>query len=113
MKLAVTRLIQLAALPLALMSLGTLGSIEAKFDCKSNAHNFIVPLVESDQIETKPMRVESNSVNAFRPTKGTTLTAYGFKVYVVLGYGKDDPLFAHGKEPADQRFGLRRGRVGR
>jgi hypothetical protein len=71
--------------------------IESRLDCKSNAHDFIAPLTENELIQTKPMHVEPNSVNAFRPTTGTTLTAYGFKVYVVLGYGKDDPLFTVGK----------------
>jgi hypothetical protein len=87
-------------LALLLASLGTSAHaqpIEAQLDCKSNAHDFIAPLIENAQIEVKPMRVESNSVNAFRPTSGTALTAYGFKVYVVLGYGKDDPLFKQGK----------------
>ncbi len=53
------------------------------------------------------MRVEPNSVNAFRPAKGATLTAYGFKVYVALGYQKDDPFFLQGKgEPiADSAYG--------
>lgn len=43
------------------------------------------------------MRVEPNSVNAFKPAQGATLTAYGFKVYAVLAYQKDDPLFKEGK----------------
>jgi hypothetical protein len=82
--------------------------IEAQLDCKSSAHDFIAPLIESNQIESKPMRVEPNSVNAFRPVKGSALTAYGFKVYVALGYQKDDPLFQHGKgQPiSDSAYGV-------
>jgi hypothetical protein len=94
----------------ACLLLGTLAHaqpIDAQLDCKSNAHDFVAPLMASGEIESKPMRVEPNSVNAFRPTKGSALTAYGFKVYVVLGYEKDDPLFAHGKgEPiSDSAYG--------
>ncbi len=97
--------------PFALASFGTFvhaQPIEAPLDCKSNAHDFIAPLAENHLIDTKPMRVEPNFVNAFRPAKGATLTAYGFKVYVALGYQKDDPLFVHGKdEPiADSAYGV-------
>jgi hypothetical protein len=35
------------------------------------------------------MRVEANSVNAFRPAHGSNLTAFGFRVYAVLGYEHD------------------------
>jgi hypothetical protein len=80
----------------ALTSIAHAQPIDAQLDCKSSAHDFIAPLAAGDLIEPKPMRVEPNSVNAFRPKKGVALTAYGFKVYVVLGYQKDDPLFQHG-----------------
>jgi hypothetical protein len=97
-------------LPFALGSFGTLAhahAIEAQLDCKSTAHDFIAPLVAGKLIQTTPMRVEPNSVNAFRPASGVTLTAYGFKVYAVVAYQKDDPLFARGKgEPiADSAYG--------
>jgi hypothetical protein len=83
-------------------------AIEAQLDCKSSAHDFIAPLIENNQIESKPMRVEPNSVNAFRPVKGSALTAYGFKVYVALGYQRDDPIFQHGKgQPiSDSAYGV-------
>ena len=42
------------------------------------------------------MRVEANSVNAFRPAHGSNLTAFGFHVYAVLGYEQDDPMFKQG-----------------
>jgi len=42
------------------------------------------------------MRVEANSVNAFRPAKGSELTAYGFRVYAVLGYEQGDDMFKRG-----------------
>jgi hypothetical protein len=108
--IALRRLFTLVS-PLALACVATLAHavpLDAKLDCKSSGHDFIAPLVEHDQIEVKPMRVETNSVNAFRPTKGTTLTAYGFKVYAVVAYQKDDPLFQHGKgEPiSDSAYGV-------
>ena len=45
-------------------------------------------------IQSEPMHVESNSVNAFRTSHA--LTAYGFGVYVVLGYQANDPIFRPG-----------------
>ncbi|SAK50353.1 hypothetical protein AWB79_01575 [Caballeronia hypogeia] len=101
-------------LPMTLASLGTLAhaeaikSIDAPLDCRSSAHDFIAPLQENHLLETKPMRIEPNHVNAFKPTHGTTLTAYGFKVYVVVGYQKDDPIFKPGKgQPiADSAYGV-------
>ncbi|BBU26951.1 hypothetical protein BTHE68_06850 [Burkholderia sp. THE68] len=98
------------ALAVTLASLGPLAhakSIDAQLDCKSTAHDFVAPLQREGLLETKPMRVEPNSVNAFKPVKGATLTAYGFKVYVVVAYQKDDPIFRPGKgEPiADSAYG--------
>jgi hypothetical protein len=99
------------ALAVTLASLGALAHakpIESQLDCKSTAHDFVAPLQQDGLLETKPMRVEPNSVNAFKPVKGATLTAYGFKVYVVVAYQKDDPIFRLGKgEPiADSAYGV-------
>jgi hypothetical protein len=82
--------------------------IEAQLDCRSTAHDFIAPLQQNDLLETKPMRIEPNYVNAFKPTKGTALTAYGFKVFAVVGYQKDDPIFKPGKDKpiADSAYGV-------
>ncbi|SAL35687.1 hypothetical protein AWB73_03454 [Caballeronia turbans] len=98
------------ALTVTLASLGALAHakpIDAQLDCKSTAHDFVAPLQRDGLLETRPMRVEPNSVNAFKPVKGATLTAYGFKVYVVVAYQKDDPIFRPGKgEPiADSAYG--------
>ncbi len=74
--------------------------LDAALDCSWNGHRFIAPLAEAGDIETKPMHVESNSMNAFHTRH--PLTAYGFSVYVVLGYQQDDPLFQHGDgQPID------------
>jgi hypothetical protein len=83
-------------------------AIDEQLDCKSTGHDFIGALLQSGEIQTKPMRVEANSINAFRPAHGVKLTAFDFHVFVVIGYQKDDPIFAHGKgEPiADSAYGV-------
>jgi hypothetical protein len=70
--------------------------LESQLDCKSSAHRFIAPLVANKSIDARPMRVEANSVNAFKPTQGSELTAYGFRVYAVLGYEQGDDMFKRG-----------------
>jgi hypothetical protein len=70
--------------------------LDRQLDCKSSAHTFIAPLASARYIDTKPMRVEANSVNAFKPTSGSDLTAFGFRVYAVLGYERDDAMFKRG-----------------
>lgn len=69
-------------------------ALDAALDCSSNGHRFIAPLAEAGDLKPKPMHVESNSMNAFHTPH--PLTAYGFSVYVVLGYQQDDPLFQQG-----------------
>lgn len=69
-------------------------SIDAALDCHSNGHKFVAPLLAAGDIESQPMHVEPNSVNAFRTSH--PLTAYGFGVYVVLGYQANDPIFRSG-----------------
>ncbi|KND59472.1 hypothetical protein BVER_03270 [Candidatus Burkholderia verschuerenii] len=70
--------------------------LESQLDCKSSAHRFIAPLRDDRSIEATPMRVEANSVNAFKPTRGGELTAYGYRVYAVLGYQQGDAIFKQG-----------------
>jgi hypothetical protein len=71
-------------------------ALDAQLDCKLNAHAFIAPLVSDQYIDPDPMRVEANSVNAFRPAHDSNLTAFGFRVYAVLGYEHDDAMFKQG-----------------
>ncbi|MDR3100326.1 MAG: hypothetical protein LBV73_25085 [Paraburkholderia sp.] len=71
-------------------------SHDQRFDCKSNPHEFISALIDAKSIDPKPSRVEANSVNAFRPVNGSRLSAFGFPIYVVLGYARDDTLFHRG-----------------
>ena len=84
----------LYAMPLAAHEL------DAQLDCSSDAHTFIASLQSDQFIEPEPMRVEANSVNAFRPTRGSELTAFGFRVYAVLGYDQNDQLFHKGSGQA-------------
>lgn len=53
------------------------------------------------------MRVDKNSVNAFRPVHGSDMTAFGFRVYAVLGYEPDDGMFrkGHGQALASPLYG--------
>jgi hypothetical protein len=75
--------------------------------CKTNAHAFIRSLLDDQYIDPNPMRVEANSVNAFRPVRGRDLTAFGFRVYAVLGYQRDDDMFkkGSGKAESDSIYG--------
>ena len=81
--------------------------IDDSLTCKASAHEFISGLIERQLIEPTPMRVESNSINAFWPAQGQHMTAYGFKVFAVVGFQKDDPLFrtGDGKPIAPSAYG--------
>ena len=78
----------------------TAHELDAQLDCASNAHAFIASLESGQYIEPEPMHVEANSVNAFRPARGSDLTAFGFRVYAVLGYAQNDELFHKGSGEA-------------
>jgi hypothetical protein len=76
-------------------------ALDAQLDCQSNPHDFIAPLLDEQSIDPKPMRIEANSVNAFRPARGSKLTAFGFHVDAVFGYEQNDPIFKQGSgQPA-------------
>lgn len=81
---------------------------DQQFDCKSDPHTFISSLIDEKSIEPEPSRVEANSVNAFSPVRGTRLSAFGFPIYVVLGYDRDDTLFKRGagKEITSPLYGV-------
>lgn len=77
--------------------------------CDESAHDFVTGLVDAKSIETPAMRVEPNSVNAFRPTGDAGLTAFGLRVHAVFGYQPGDPLFkasSKGKAPSDPVYGV-------
>jgi hypothetical protein len=98
-----------SALAVAIVPVASHGhALDRPLDCKSSAHMFIAPLVSSQSIEATPMRVEANSVNAFRPTHGSDLTAFGYRVYAVLGYERGDAMFKQGSgQPlTDSAYGV-------
>src|SRR5476649_599275 len=80
----VTKLIRIVAVaalaPLGLLStLAHASAVEEQLDCKSTGHVFISALMNSGEIQSKPMHVEKNSINAFRPAHGVKLTAFDFR----------------------------------
>jgi len=66
------------------------------FDCGSTPHAFISSLIEANAIDPQPTRIEADSVNAFRLKPGAGLRAFGFPIYAVFGYQRDDTLFRPG-----------------
>lgn len=70
---------------------------DEQFDCRSSPHAFISSLIDAKSIEPQPTHVAPDSVNAFRPMKGAGLHAFGFPIYAVIGYERDDALFRHGE----------------
>ena len=54
--------------------------LDAALACSTTAHSFFTDLAGQQLIDPKPMRVESNSINAFWPSRGAKLTAFGFPV---------------------------------
>jgi hypothetical protein len=71
-------------------------ALDSRLTCRQSAHAFISGLMEQRLIKTSPMRIASDSINAFSPASGQKLTAYGFSVFAVVGFQQDDPLFQHG-----------------
>lgn len=105
---ALSGLAAFAALLAPLVAHAQSSTRDQQFDCKSDPHTFISSLIEDKSIEPEPSRVEANSVNAFSPVRGTRLSAFGFPIYVVLGYDRDDALFKRGagKEIASPLYGV-------
>lgn len=105
-KAALNSLMMIAAIGTGLMPVLCYAyALDPQLDCKSSAHAFIAPLLNDQYIDPKPMRVEANSVNAFRTAHGANLTAFGFRVYAVLGYEQDDAMFKQGSGPSDNDSG--------
>jgi hypothetical protein len=71
-------------------------ALDSQLACQSSPHDFIAALLDEQSIDPKPIRIEANSVNAFRPSHGSNLTAFGFHVYAVFGYEQNDPMFKQG-----------------
>lgn len=81
--------------------------LDDQLACAETAHDFVSRLVEAHSIEIPPMRVEPDSVNAFRPARDASLTAFGLHVRAVFGYQPDDPLFkvGSGKSSSTSMYG--------
>ncbi|RKT22658.1 hypothetical protein B0G69_6133 [Paraburkholderia sp. RAU2J] len=93
-----------AALPMR----GFAASLDAALTCNQSGHQFIADLAQRELIDPKPTRVEQNSINAFSPAPGADLSAFGFHVFAVVGYEKDDPLFrvGNGEPLARSAYGV-------
>lgn len=70
--------------------------LDAPLACNVSAHQFVSGLIDQNLIQPHAMRVESNSINAFWPTRDADVTAFGFRVFAIVGYEKDDPIFRTG-----------------
>ena len=83
-------------------------TLDDQLTCDGNAHDFVAGLVNGQSIETPAMRVEANSVNAFRPAHDAGLTAFGLPVRAVVGYQPGDPMFktGAGKLPSGPLYGV-------
>ncbi|WOD15034.1 hypothetical protein [Paraburkholderia kirstenboschensis] len=71
-------------------------ALDQEMACEGTPHEFVEELLNLQSIETPASRVQQDSVNAFRPTRGAHLTAFGFRVKAIFGYQPDDPLFEAG-----------------
>jgi hypothetical protein len=102
-RLALVAFIFIAALPIR----GFAAALDEPLHCDRPAHEFIGALETKGLIDPHPSRVEPNSINAFDPTHGVSLTAFGYHVFAIVGFQKDDPLFekGNGKPLADSAYG--------
>ncbi len=82
-------------------------ALDEPLHCDRSAHAFIGDLEDKGLIDPRPSRVEPNSINAFDPTHSADLTAFGYHVFAIVGFQKDDPMFQRGKgKPlADSAYG--------
>jgi hypothetical protein len=71
-------------------------SLDDPLQCNASPHTFISGLIDNGLIEPQPFRVESNSINAFNPTRGVDLRAFGFHVFAIVAFEDSDPLFRKG-----------------
>lgn len=82
-------------------------SLDEPLHCDRPAHDFIGALEQQGLIDPHPSRVEPNSINAFNPSRTADLTAFGYHVFAIVGFQKDDPMFqkGDGKPLADSAYG--------
>jgi hypothetical protein len=72
-------------------------ALDDALSCGDRAHGYITSLQTRQLIADHPLHVEDNAINVFWPAHDAGLTAFGFKVYVVIGYQQDDPMFKTGR----------------
>jgi hypothetical protein len=85
-----------AALTLALPATVHALPLDEALGCGHRAHDYISSLQARQLIPAHPLHVEDNAINVFWPANHADLTAFGFSVYVVIGYEQDDPIFKVG-----------------
>ncbi len=97
----------IAASPATAFAVSPVTSLDESLHCDRPAHDFIGALETQGLIDPHPTHVEPNSINAFNPAHGADLTAFGFRVFAIVGYQKDDPMFhkGDGKLLADSAYG--------
>lgn len=70
--------------------------------CNDRAHTYIQSLQDRHLIGDRAMHVEDDGLNVYAPTHDAKLTAFDLRVFFVLGYQQDDPMFKSAKgEPMD------------
>jgi hypothetical protein len=81
--------------------------LDQPLHCDRPAHDFIGALETKGLIDPHPTHVEPNSINAFNPSHDADLKAFGFRVFAIVGYQKNDPMFhkGDGKRLADSAYG--------
>lgn len=89
--------IAVALLAVALPHTTYAASLDDPLQCNVSAHTFVGTLISEGLVDPEPSRVESNYINAFNPTQGANLRAFGYHVFAIVGYEHDDPLFRQGR----------------
>lgn len=85
------------ALPsFVLPSIAHAQALDEALACGDRAHGYITSLQTRQLIADHPLHVEDNAINVFWPAHDADLTAFGLKVYAVIGYQQDDPMFKVG-----------------
>lgn len=83
-------------------------TLDNHLSCAETAHDFVSDLVDTQSIKIPAMRIEPNSVNAYRPASDNSLTAFGLHVHAVFGFQPGDPLFKAGgnETPSGPVYGV-------
>jgi hypothetical protein len=93
---AATTALTLALTSLALPSIAHTLALDDALSCGDRAHGYITSLQTRQLIADHPLHVEDNAINVFWPAHDAELTAFGLKVFAVIGYQQDDAMFKLG-----------------